>query len=218
MNAGLPRSRGLGLVLCRDCHMLVRMPAAGAGEIPLCPRCRAKLHVRKPNSIARTWALVIASLIFYIPANVMPITVTYSLGSEQSDTIMSGVLYFIRTGSWGVAGVIFFASIFVPAMKLLVLSFLLVSVQSRACWRPKERTQLYRFTEAVGRWSMVDIYVVTILVALVKLGAFANVEAGPAALYFAAVVILTMLAAQTFDPRLIWDVVEEKQCPIRNPV
>jgi paraquat-inducible protein A len=150
-----------------------------------------------------------AAFIFYIPANVLPITLTTSFGQTQSDTIMSGVLYFIATGSWPIALVIFIASIFVPMVKLLILSFLLISVKRKSQWRPYDRTRLYRITEAIGRWSMLDIYVVTILVAMVKLGVLAQIDAGPAAVYFAAVVVITMFAAMSFDPRLIWDSMEK---------
>jgi paraquat-inducible protein A len=145
----------------------------------------------------------------YIPANLLPMTITSALGSAQADTIISGVIYFIHSGSWEIAVVIFIASIFVPMAKLVILVFLLLSVQLRWRWRPRDRTVLYRLTELVGRWSMVDVYVVTILVALVKLGAVASIEAGPAAVFFATVVVLTMLAAESFDPRIIWDVIEE---------
>jgi len=124
---------------------------------------------------------------------------------------MSGIIYFLQTGSWHIALVIFVASIFVPLMKLVLLTFLLTSLHFGWRWRPLERTRLYRITELVGRWSMVDVYVVTILVALVKLGAWANIEAGPGAIYFSALVILTMLAAESFDPRLIWDQMENNQ-------
>jgi paraquat-inducible protein A len=166
------------------------------------------LHQRKSNSLRRTWALVIAAFIFYIPANVLPITVVTSLGKTQADTIMSGVIYFVHTGMWPIALVIFVASVAVPLIKLFVLAFLLISVQRKWKWRPEDRTRLYRIAEAVGRWSMVDIFVVTILVALVKLGGLATIDAGPAASYFAAVVVTTMFAAMSFDPRLIWDVME----------
>jgi paraquat-inducible protein A len=166
------------------------------------------LHQRKPNSLGRTWALIIAAFIFYIPANVLPITIVISLGKPQADTIISGVIYFIHTGMWPIAAVIFIASVFVPLVKLFLLTFLLISVQRKSSWRPKDRTQLYRITEVVGRWSMVDIFVVTILVALVKLGGLASIDAGPAAVYFAAVVVTTMFAAMSFDPRLIWDDME----------
>ena len=196
------------LVSCHSCHLLCKVAAASTGAYAVCPRCGTRLHARKPNSIARTWALVIAAFVFYIPANVLPITRVISFGKAQSDTIMSGVIYFVKSGSWPIALVIFVASVFVPLMKLFILTFLLISVQVKSRWRPKDRTRLYRITEAVGRWSMVDIYVVTILVALVKLGSLATIQAGPGAIFFAGVVIITMFAAMSFDPRLIWDTQE----------
>lgn len=198
-------ARSLGLARCHDCGLLV------AASRTLCPRCGARLHLRKPDSLGRTAALVLAALILYLPANLLPITVTTAIGTRQADTILSGVIYFMQTGSWEIAAVIFIASVFVPFAKLVILILLLVSVRFRWRWRPRDRTVLYRLTELVGRWSMVDIYVVTILVALVRLGAVATIEAGPAAVYFAAVVVLTMFAAESFDPRLIWDALEEEQ-------
>ena len=210
MNRGLSSAKSLGLVNCQDCHLLSRWPKTSYREHAFCPRCGGVLHQRKPNSIARTWALVIAAMIFYVPANVLPMTVTSALGSKSADTIMSGVIYFIQSGSWEIALVIFTASIFIPFVKFLILIYLLLSVQFKSLWRPKDRTVLYRATEAVGRWSMVDIFVVTILVALVKLGVLVDIEAGPAAIYFACVVVITMIAAESFDPRLIWDVMEEE--------
>jgi paraquat-inducible protein A len=210
MKEALHSARQLGLVSCHDCHLLSRMPEMTATQVAHCPRCGGALHQRKPNSIMRTWALVITAMIFYIPANILPMTITSALGSTQSDTIMSGVIYFIHSGSWEIALVIFVASIFVPFLKFVILIYLLLSVQFKSTKRPRDRTVLYRITEAVGRWSMVDIYVVTILIALVKLGILADIEAGSAALYFAAMVTITMVAAESFDPRLIWDVVEEK--------
>jgi paraquat-inducible protein A len=196
------------LISCHSCHLLCKGAPAAKGLTSVCPRCGARLHSRKPNSIARTWALVIAAFIFYIPANVLPITNVISFGKAQADTIMSGVIYFVKSGSWPIALVIFVASVFVPLLKLFLLSFLLISVQRKSQWRPKDRTRLYRITEAVGRWSMTDIYVVTILVALVKLGSLATIEAGPGAIFFAGVVIITIFAAMSFDPRLIWDAQE----------
>lgn len=198
-------AKQFNLVSCHSCHLLVRSLPSKPDVIPVCPRCGSVLHQRKLNSITRTWALVIAALIFYVPANVLPITVVTSLQGIQADTIISGVIYFIRSGSWPIALVIFTASVFVPLMKLMILIYLLISVQRRSPKRRKDRTVLYRITEAVGRWSMVDIYVVTILVALVKMEALANIDAGPAAVHFAAVVVITMFAAEGFDPRLIWD-------------
>lgn len=208
MRSAPATARQSGLLSCHDCHLLSATPAEGDEHL-ICPRCGAPLHVRKPNSLARTWALLIAAAIFYIPANVLPMTITSSIAGVQADTIMSGVIYFIHSGSWEIAAIIFIASVFVPLLKLLILVYLLLSVQLRSSWRPKDRTALYRLTEAVGRWSMLDIFVVTILVALVKLGAVASIEAGPAAVYFALVVVITMIAAESFDPRLIWDALEE---------
>jgi len=204
-----PTAFATGLVSCHCCSLLIKwLPMAG--RMPCrCPRCGARLHPRRPNSVPRTWALVIAAFIFYIPANVLPVTVTTYLGSTHADTILSGVLYFMRTGSWGIALIIFVASIVVPIVKLIVLSGLLLSVQRRSRWRPRERARLYRITEVVGRWSMLDVFVVTVLVALVRLGYLTSIEAGPGIVYFAAVVVMTMIAAMTFDPRLIWDALEK---------
>jgi len=202
-------ARRTNLIGCHTCHLVCRVPS---GEVHglTCPRCETPLHRRKPNSIARTLALVLAAFVLYIPANVLPITIVTSLGHKQADTIISGVIYFISTGMWPIALVIFTASVFVPLLKLLVLSYLSFSVQRKSRWRPVDRTRFYRIAEIVGRWSMVDVYVVTILVALVHLGALATIEAGPAAIYFCGVVIITMFAAMSFDPRLIWDQMEDK--------
>lgn len=197
-------------ISCLSCHLLCRREEMTSRNPYRCPRCGARLHIRKKNSIARTWALTLTALIFYFPANILPITHLSQLGVVQSDTIISGVIYFFKTGMWPIALIIFLASIFIPLLKLIILIFLLISVQCRFRWRPRDRTRLYRIIETVGRWSMVDIYVVTILVALIKLGAVADIDAGPAAVFFAAVVVITMLAAMSFDPRLIWDVQESQ--------
>jgi paraquat-inducible protein A len=196
------------LVSCTVCHLLIRKHPAIDDSLGKCPRCGATLRSRKRNSITRTWALILAAFLFYIPANLIPITKVTSLGVVQTDTIMSGVIYFITTGMWPIGLIIFVASVFVPLFKLIILTFLVVSVQRRSIWRPRDRTRLYRLTEAIGRWSMVDIFVVTILVALVHLGAIANIEAQKGVVFFAAVVVITMFAAMTFDPRLIWDTKE----------
>jgi len=206
MNQGLKTARTEGLISCHSCHLLCRSP--GPAAVMICPRCGTRLHRRKPNSIKRTWALVLAAFVFYIPANVLPITTVISLGKAQSDTIMSGVIYFIKTGMWPIALVIFVASVFVPLLKLIILTFLLITVQRKSSWRQKDRTRLYRITEVVGRWSMVDIFVVTILVALVNLGALASIHAKSGAVFFCAVVVITLFAAMSFDPRLIWDTEE----------
>jgi len=190
---------------CRDCELVVRLPSDAEPGLARCPRCGARIHRRKLNSVGRTWALVLAAVIFYVPANVFPVMTVTSLGRTQSDTILSGVIFLLQHGMWPLALIVFTASVVVPLLKLVALSFLLISVQRRSRWRPVDRTRLYRVTETVGRWSMVDIYVVTILVALVHLGSLATIEAGAGAVFFGAVVVITMLAAESFDPRLIWD-------------
>jgi paraquat-inducible protein A len=195
------------LIGCHSCSLLCRTPIIKASYT--CPRCQAPLHIRKTNSLHRTWALIFAAAVFYFPANILPITLTSALGYEQADTILSGVIYFLFSGSWHIALVIFVASVIVPIMKIIILIYLLISVHKKSVWKPEDRTRLYRITEAVGRWSMVDVYVVTILVSLVQLGTMANIVAGPGAVYFSVVVVITMIAAESFDPRLIWDAIED---------
>jgi paraquat-inducible protein A len=201
-----PTAARAGLFVCHDCGLLSK-PAAHAHE-GRCPRCGSHLHFRKPNSIARTWAFLVAAVVLYIPANVLPVMDTSSLFGAQKDTILSGVVYLWTSGSWPLAVVVFIASIAVPMLKILALVFLVVTAQRRSTWIRERRTRVYRLVELVGRWSMLDIYVITILVALVQFSALATIKAGPAAIAFGAVVVLTMLAARSFDPRLIWDAVE----------
>lgn len=196
-----------GLLSCHSCKLLT-VAQSGPHAEQHCPRCGSRLHMRKPDSLARTWALVIAALICYIPANLLPMMVITSLGSMREDTIMSGVIHFLQHGEWLIVLVILIASIVIPLTKLIILIYLLISVQRKSQWRPLERTRLYRVTEAIGRWSMTDIYVMTILVALVRMGNIASVEAGMGAIFFGAVVVLTIFAAMTFDPREIWDNME----------
>ena len=193
----------LGLCSCHGCGGLSEL-LPGVHEMR-CRRCGAALHLRKPNSIARTWAFLIASYIMYVPANVLPIMKTGSLFGSQSDTIMSGVAYLWHSGSWHLALVVFIASVVVPLAKMLCLSFLAISVQLGWTERALERTKLYRVLEFVGPWSMLDVFVVTILVALVQLKSLATIQPGPAAAAFGAVVVLTMFAAMAFDPRLLWE-------------
>jgi len=197
---------------CHTCNLIVALPPEPDARLG-CPRCRAAVHRRKPNSLSRTWALLIAAVICYVPANVYPIMEVTSLGQDQADTILSGVIFLAVHGMWPLAAIVFIASVVVPVLKIILLATLTLSVQRRSQWRPRDRARLYRVVEAVGRWSMVDVYVVTILVALVHLGSLASVEAEIGAFFFGAVVVLTMFAAQSFDPRLIWDqlVVEERE-------
>src|SRR5215475_876117 len=195
-----------GLFACHACGLLQR--ASGAAHDVACARCGAGLHFRKPESVARSWALLVAAYVLFVPANVLPVMQTGSLFGAQTDTILSGVVFLWVTGSWPLALIIFVASIAVPATKLLALTYLLVSGQRRSTWGQQQRARLYRVVELVGRWSMVDIYVAAILAALVQFGGLMNIRSGPGAIAFGAVVVLTMFAAETFDPRLIWDPVE----------
>jgi paraquat-inducible protein A len=160
--------------------------------------------MRKVNSVSNTWALLIAAIIMYLPANLLPVMKTTWLGNTQADTIMSGVIYLLHH-DWPLAVIVFVASVMVPLLKILALLYLLISVQRKSHLRNEQRTRLYRVTELVGRWSMVDVFVVALMAALVQVGALATIEPGGGALAFAAVVILTMFAAMSFDPRLIWD-------------
>ena len=194
------------LCLCHVCHLSSNVETGSNDDVhTLCPRCGAALHKRKPNSLERTWALLIVSLVLYFPANLLPITKTVYIGGVQSDTIMSGVIYFAHTGAWHIALVIFVASVLLPITKIVILSYLLISIHRSSSHRMVDRTRLFRITHSIGRWSMVDVFVVAILVALVQLGPIAGIEAGPGAIYFGGVVVFTMLAAESFDPRLIWD-------------
>ena len=152
-----------------------------------------------------TWALVIAAAICYIPANVLPVLSTTALGSTESDTIMGGVVLLYATGSWPLALIVLIASVMVPLGKLVALSYLLIVVQRGSLGSNRERTRLYRLVQFIGRWSMLDVFVDTFTVALVQLQPLMSVEPGPGVLFFAAVVVLTMIAAESFDPRLVWD-------------
>lgn len=201
--ASAPTAGRLQIYSCHFCRLLMKsVPDVHKAR---CVRCGSGLHFRKPYSIARTWAFLIASYILFIPANVLPIMYTSSLFGAQSDTILSGVIYLWTSGSWYLAVIVFIASILIPSAKLLALTFLVVSVQRRSMWDPLQRTKMYRVLELVGRWSMLDIFVVAMLVALVQLQALATIRAGAGAVAFGAVVVLTMCAAMAFDPRLIWD-------------
>lgn len=211
MTAVTASAAARGLCACHVCNLVSRLEHATVHAY--CPRCGAALHFRKPGSVPRCWALLIAAYILYIPANLLTIMETGSIFSYRKDTIVSGVIELWRTGSWAIAVIVFIASVTIPLLKLISLTLLLVSVQRRSRWHPRQRTRLYRMVEFVGRWSMLDIYVVTILAALVQFGTIATVKAGPGALAFGAVVVLTMLASMQFDPRLIWDPLQKERTP-----
>jgi paraquat-inducible protein A len=193
----------LGLCSCHVCALVSRrVQTSGPSH---CSRCGASLHFRKPASVSRCWAFLIAAYILYLPANLLPMMNTGSLKSHRVDTIMSGVVYLWQSGSRAISLIVFVASIVIPLLKLISLTLLLISVQRDSTWHPEQRARLYRLVDLVGRWSMLDIFVVTLLAALVQMKSLATVKAGPGAVAFGAVVVLTMFAAIYFDPRLIWD-------------
>jgi len=197
--------RATGHSLCHTCHYL----HLSALPPHSCPRCGAALHRRKPNSLTRCLALVATAAVLYIPANVFPVMTVVSFGKGEADTIMSGVKAFIAADMWPLALLVFFASVTVPVLKLVGLTYLILSVKFGWHWRPRDRTKLYRVVDMVGRWSMIDVFMVSILIALVKLGNLATIEPGIGVTSFAGVVVITMIASHAFDPRLIWDQLEE---------
>ncbi|HBX54117.1 paraquat-inducible protein A [Pseudomonas sp. UBA2684] len=197
------RAIDAGLLICHECHQLNRQEISADKQF--CSRCGGQLHVRRPNSLVRTWALLLTAAILYIPANLLPIMTVNSLGKGQSDTIMSGVIELVNYGMLPIAAVVFIASILVPTFKLVGIALLLYSVQRHQRMSARQRILMFRFIEWIGRWSMLDIFVIAILVAVVNFGSLASIEPGIGAVAFASVVILTMLAALTFDPRLLWD-------------
>ncbi|QRX85056.1 paraquat-inducible protein A [Glaciimonas sp. PAMC28666] len=207
----LPTAISLGLISCHHCGTV--WDKAKAHEQERCGRCQARLHLRKPDSINRTWALLIAACMMYIPANLMPVMITRTLFTEQHDTILSGIIYFWVSGDWELACVVFIASFLVPLFKLSAMILLTVTAQRKSRWRRLQRAKLYRIVEAIGRWSMLDVFVVSLLAGLVQISGFARITAGVGVAAFGSVVILTMLASLTFDPRLIWDARTEDPPP-----
>jgi paraquat-inducible protein A len=199
--------RSLGLLVCLDCRATVRDVKAACSR---CPRCHARLHERKPHSLVLTTVLVVCAAVLYIPANVLPVMDTRTIFDDERDTIMSGVLVLLQSGSWPIAVLVFIASIVVPLLKILALGVLLYSSWRRSPNRRLQRSELYRMVEFVGRWSMLDIYAISLLATLVQIQSFASIIVGWGAWSFAAVVVLTLLAARTFDERLLWDTAQHE--------
>lgn len=192
------------------CHTCGNTQKIGVGK---CDRCGQTLHFRKAYSIQKTLAFLITALVLYLPANLLPIMHTVQLGKSSPSTIIGGVVTLFEHGSYGIASVIFIASVFVPMAKMLILGYLCLVVVRPKQTLPGQVSYLYRVTELVGRWSMIDVFVVAVLVAMIQLGGLMAVEPGPAALAFAGVVIATMLSAMSFDPRLIWDSLNNNNQP-----
>ena len=197
-------ARDARLALCHDCRKLVPMLPDNTGH-SLCPRCGSSLHFRKPESLNRTWALVITALILTFPANILPIMKVSFLGSTDSSTIMDGIIYFFQDGSYGIGLVILTASILVPCFKIVCMFLILLSIHFH--WKSwlHHKAILFRIIEFIGRWSMLDIFVIALLQVLVNFTNISSISADSAAPYFAGVVLSTMFAAITFDPRLLWD-------------
>ncbi|ANQ22035.1 paraquat-inducible protein A [Vibrio natriegens] len=198
---------------CHTCHQINRI------EDKACIRCKSPLHRYNPtDNLQKAWALLFASIVFYIPANLYPMMYTVSLGHSEGSTIMEGVILLWHLGSYPIAMVIFFASVFIPMAKMFALAWLYIQAQKARYLPPEEsisRLKIYRLTEFIGRWSMIDIFVVAILVALVQLQNLMAIYPGPAALSFAAVVIFTMLSAMIFDSRLLW---QSPQNDVQEPM
>jgi paraquat-inducible protein A len=207
--APIPTVEGGELVGCHCCGIVVPMRRD-------CPRCGSRLHRRKPNSVAHTWALLAAAAILYIPANALPVMTVISLGQGSPNTILSGVMELATDGMWPLAALVFVASITVPVLKLFGLAYLLITTQLGRRKALRERTFIYRVIDSIGRWSMIDVFMISILTALVRMGTIASVYPGPGVLSFCAVVIITIFAAQSFDPRLIWDAAERARSRSRG--
>ena len=199
----VPTAVSRGLLGCECCGLVSEVVAAA--DSARCPRCGFALHARKPQSLQRTAAYLVAAAVLYLPANTLPIMATAStLTGRESHTILGGIIELWHTGSWDLALIVFIASIAVPILKIAALTLLAFTARRKSRWRQAERAKLYRVLETVGHWSMLDVFVVVLLVGMVHFGAFATVEPGPGLLAFGGVVVLTMLASASFDPRLIW--------------
>ncbi len=198
------RAGPMGLVVCPTCALVCRH-GDQVGKAVRCPRCATPLHSRRPAGLSRAWALLFTAIMLYFPANLLPVMYSSLLGNGSENTILAGVWAFWRSGSYGVACLIFIASVVIPCFKFFALALLLLTCGRGSAWAMAERTRLYRFTEAIGYWSMLDVMVVAVVSALVKFQQLSDAEPRYGILFFALVVLFTMLCAMSFDPRLIWD-------------
>jgi paraquat-inducible protein A len=203
VSAAAVTARQRGLHSCGGCGLVSR-PVSGE-EHGRCPRCAQALAFRKPASLQRTWAYVIAAAICYVPANLLPVLTTTTATGAESDTILQGVVLLWSPAGWPLSLIVLVASIMIPSAKIIALVYLLITVQRRSVKNNEQRVRLYRTIEFIGRWSMVDVFVDTFTAALIQLQPLMSVEPGPGLFFFAAVVVLTMLAVESFDPRLVWD-------------
>lgn len=209
MSAAVLTAMQQGLQSCEACGLLSR-PAPGADE-GRCPRCDRALEFRKPASLQRTWALVIAAAVCYVPANLLPVMTTSTAAGAESDTILQGVVLLWSPTGWPLSLIVLIASIMIPCGKIVALVYLLVSIQRGSIKDNPQRIRLYRMVKFIGRWSMVDVFVDTFTASLVQLQPLMSVAPAPGVFFFAAVVVLTMIAVESFDPRLIWDAASSRE-------
>ncbi|MGB7755333.1 MAG: paraquat-inducible protein A [Salinisphaera sp.] len=203
MSTTVVTAMGRGLQSCGTCGLLSR-PMAGMDK-GHCPRCGEKLSFRKPASLQRTWAYLIAAAVCYIPANLLPVLTTTTATGTESDTILQGVVLLWSPTGWPLSLIVLIASIVIPISKIVALAYLLITIHRGSIESYEQRVRVYRTVRFIGRWSMVDVFVDTFTAALVQLPPFMWVEPASGLVFFAAVVVLTMFAAESFDPRLIWD-------------
>ena len=204
-NPGAETAQEAGLIRCHDCGKLSIDEPVGPDEMLRCSRCHAALYSRKPGSLTRTWALVLTSLVLYLPANILPMMRVNFMGSPSDSTILDGIIYFFQDGEYLVGGIILTASVLVPLFKILGIILILLSIKFHWNSWLKHKSAIFRFIEFIGRWSFLDVFVVALLVAMVRFGAITTIEADPGASFFTAVVVCTMFAALSFDPRIMWD-------------
>ncbi|MBW2218901.1 MAG: paraquat-inducible protein A [Deltaproteobacteria bacterium] len=198
-------ARSAGFALCRECDHTVRYSPGSKAAGMVCPRCGATVHFRVPQSLAKTWALTLTAIVFLIPANTFPIMKIVFMGEGDPSTIIDGVILLVHHDMIPIALIIFIASIAVPFLKITGIIVLLLSVQFKWSLNPRQCTVMYRMIEWIGRWSMIDIFVIAILVKLVSMGTMAEIQSDIAASFFGMAVVFTILAANSFDPRLLWD-------------
>lgn len=195
----LPRASELNLVFCEACTL------ACNSHDTYCPRCHFRLHTRKPDSMMRAWAFLIAGLVLYFPANMLPVMYSEAGGIGHESTILQGIIEFWDQEAYSIAIIIFIASVAVPCLKILILAMLLFTTKNRSAWALRQRTKLFRLVELIGYWSMLDVLVVAVVCSIVHFGNLTYAEPRSGIIYFGVVVILTMLSAMSFDPRLMWD-------------
>lgn len=205
------KAADLGLASCRTCGKVNQM-----AEHARCPRCHSRLYLRKIDSLENTIALVVAATALFIPSHLLPMITVTELGVVESKTIMAGILSFWEDRAYPIAIVIFCASVLIPILKITALIWLCAATKGRVNPSPSSLGKVYWLTELLGRWSMIDIFVVGILVSLVQFGNYTSIAPGPGALAFGAVVMLTMFAAMNFDPRLLWDRLDAPDCPAKQ--